>query len=135
VQLIQNLHLGINMTAEIIQNIWEMAQRDDTDFRTKAQQMGLWDIAREGIDDPRPVVMDIREKINAARMPHLTAAEETLKQTIKAAKIPENVKVKWDPYFEKQGLEMTFHAKDLEELQKILRGLSDANLEPVFDQI
>jgi len=30
---------------------------------------------------------------------------------------------------------MTFHAKDLEELQKILRGLSDANLEPVFDQI
>jgi len=135
VQLIQNLHLGINMTAEIIQNIWEMAQRDDTDFRTKAQQMGLWDIAREGIDDPRPVVMDIREKINAARMPHLTAAEETLKQTIKAAKIPENVKVKWDPYFEKQGLEMTFHAKDLTELQKILRGLSDANLEPVFDQI
>ena len=135
VQLIQNLHLGINMTAEIIQNIWEMAQRDNTDFQTKAQQTGLWDIAREAVDDPRPVVMEIRGKINAARLPHLTAAGETLKQTVQDAKIPESVKVKWDPTFEKQGLEMTFHAKDLEELQKILRGLSDANLEPVFDQI
>lgn len=135
VQLIQNLHLGINMTAEIIQNIWEMAQRDKTDFQTMAQQMGLWNIAQTEVDDPRPVVMEIRERINTARLPHLTAAGETLKQAIVDAKIPENVKVKWDPYFEKQGLEMTFHAKDLGELQKILRGLSDANLEPVFDQI
>ena len=134
-QLIRNLHLGINMTAEIIQNVWEMAQRDDTDFRTKAQEMGLWDIAQEEIDGPRPVVMDIREKINAARLPHLTAAGTKLKQTISDANIPESVKVKWDPYFEKQGIGVTFHAKDLGELQKILRGLSEANLEPVFDQI
>ncbi|MCF7796423.1 MAG: ParB/RepB/Spo0J family partition protein [Candidatus Marinimicrobia bacterium] len=135
VQLIQNLHLGINMTAEIIQNIWEMAQRDETDFKTKAQQMGLWDIAREAIDDPRPVVMEIRSKIAAARLPHLTAAEKRLKQTIQAANLPDNVKVKWDPYFEKQGVELSFHAKDLTEFQEILRGLKNANLKPVFDQI
>lgn len=135
VQLIQNLHLGINMTAEIIQNIWEMAQRDNTDFQTKAQQTGLWDIAREAVDDPRPVVMDIRAKLSAARLPHLTAAGKALEQTIAAAKLPESVQVKWDPYFEKQGIEVTFHAKDLTEFQEILRGLKNANLKPVFDQI
>ncbi len=135
VQLIKNLHLGINMTAEIIQNIWEMAQRDKTDFRTKAEQVGLWELADEPSEDPRPVVLDIRAKINAARMPLLTAAGARLRQTIDDLNLPDSVKIKWDPYFEKQGIELTFHAKDLEELRTILRRLNAANPGPVFDQI
>ncbi|NQV15897.1 hypothetical protein HQ531_10605 [bacterium] len=96
-RFISNMKIGINMTAEIIQNIWEMAQRDDVDFKTKAIQMGLWEMADADYEDIRLAVADIRERINSARYPTLGRAGIDLSKTIETAQLPDSVSVKWDP--------------------------------------
>jgi len=134
-RLIVNLNIGINMTVEIIQNIWEMAQRDDQDFETKAREMGLWEMADTKYDDNRQAVMALRNRINAARYPHLTAAGEQLVQHLAAVDLPTGVAVKWDPYFEQQGVDISFHARDTASLNQVLSKLSDPAFNKIFEDI
>jgi len=132
---ISNLKVGINMTAEIIQNIWEMAQKDDVDFKTKAQEMGLWDMATTEYEDTRLAVMEIREKINSARYPSLSKAGKDLTDTIQVLELPSSVKVKWDPYFEQQGVDISFHAKDDTELDDVIEKLASPAFKNIFKHI
>jgi len=134
-RFIENLRIGINMTAEIIQNIWEMAERDDTDFKSKAQELELWEMADTVFEDNRIAVMEIRKKINAARYPTLTQAGEDLASELASAELPPNVKVKWDPQFEQQGLDISFHAKNEDELEAVLEKLSSNKFKDLFKKI
>ncbi len=134
-RLISNLKIGINMTAEIIQNIWEMAKRDDVSFKTKAEEMGLWEMADTEYEDTRLAVMDIREKINTARFPSLSKAGVDLSETLQTAGLPDTVQVKWDPYFERQGVDIAFHAKNAEALDQILKTLSTSSFKKLFKHI
>ena len=134
-RFISNLKIGINMTAEIIQNVWEMAGRDDVDFKTKAQEMELWQMADTQYEDPRLAVMEIRQKINAARFPALSKAGVDLSREIDLADLPESVKIKWDPYFEQQGLNIAFHAKDASDLELTLQKLSSSAFKHLFKHI
>ncbi len=134
-RFIKNLKVGINMTAEIIQNIWEMAKRDDVDFQTKAQEMGLWEMADTEYEDTRLAVMEIRERINAARFPTLTKAGVDLSDTIRAVHLPDSVKIKWDPSFERQGIDVAFHARDETELDTTLDKLASTAFKNIFKQI
>jgi len=134
-QLIANLKIGINMTAEIIQNIWEMGQNENIDFKSKAVDMGLWDMATDNYDDPRLAVMEIRDKINKARFPTLSKAGQDLSETIADLQLPHTVKVKWDPYFERQGVDVGFHAKDDSELEAILEKLATSAFKNIFKHI
>lgn len=134
-RFIANLKVGINMTAEIIQNIWEMAKRDDVDFKTKAIEMGLWDMADTVQEDNRQAVMEIRKKINTARYPSLSKAGIDLSETLSKAELPDSIQIKWDPYFERQGLDVAFHAKDSEELDTTLKKLSSSAFKNIFKHI
>ena len=134
-RFIANLKIGINMSAEIIQNVWEMARRDDTDFKTKAEEMGLWDMAETVYEDNRLAVIEIREKINRARFPSLSQAGQTMTKTLEDAELPETIKVKWDPYFEQQGVQITFHAKDAEDLDQSLEKLASSTFKNIFKHI
>ncbi len=134
-RFITNLKIGINMTAEIIQNVWEMAKRDDVDFKTKATEMGLWDMADTEYEDNRLAVMEIRKKINSARFPALTKAGVDLSETLDAAQLPHSIQIKWDPYFERQGLDIAFHAKDAKELKTTLDKLSTSAFKNIFKHI
>lgn len=132
---IANLKIGINMTAEIIQNVWEMAQKDDVDFKSKAIEMGLWEMATTEYDDPRLAVMEIREKINTARYPTLSRAGKDLSKTIHDLDLPQSVKIKWDPYFEQQGVDIVFHAKDDTELDDVIAKLASPAFKNIFKHI
>ena len=134
-RFIANLKIGINMTAEIIQNVWEMGKRDDVDFKTKAEEMGLWEMADTVYEDNRVAVMEIREKINQARYPSLNQAGLDLEKTIAAAELPDIIQLKWDPYFEQQGVQITFHAKDEADLDHSLDNLSKPAFKNIFKQI
>jgi len=134
-RLMTNLKIGINMTAEIIQNVWEMAHRDDVEFKTKAEEMGLWDMADTVYEDNRLAVIQIRNALNAARFPLLTQAGEDLQSTLESSGLPESVKVKWDPQFEQQGLDIRFHAKDESDLEAVLDSLSQASFKKLFKHI
>ena len=134
-QFIANLKIGINMTAEIIQNIWEMAQLEDKDFKTKALEMGLWDMADTDYEDTRLAVMEIRDKINSARYPTLSRAGQDLSRTIQDLQLPASVKIKWDPYFEQQGVDIIFHAKDDHELDDVLEKLASPAFKDIFKHI
>ncbi|MEA3287802.1 MAG: hypothetical protein U9Q77_10575 [Candidatus Marinimicrobia bacterium] len=134
-RFIKNLKIGINMTAEIIQNIWEMAGRDDVDFQTKAREMGLWEMADIEYEDNRLAVMEIRDKITTARFPALTKAGVDLSKTLDSAKLPDSVKIKWDPTFERQGIDIAFHAKDTADLDSTLQKLSSAAFNNIFSHI
>jgi len=134
-KLISNLKIGINMSAEIIQNIWEMSKRDDVDFQAKAEEMGLWEMAYTEVEDTRYAVMEIRAKINAARFPTLDKAGRDLSQSLAAVKLPSQVKVKWDPYFEQQGVEISFHAKNDAELDDVIEKLSSKTFKNIFTHI
>ncbi len=134
-KFIANLRIGINMTAEIIGNVWEMAKRDDLDFKTKAQEMGLWEMADNSYEDNRLAVMEIREKINMARFPSLSEAGERLLETIDSAELPDYVKLKWDPYFEQQGVQISFHAKDEADLGQTLEKLDSLKFKNIFKHI
>ena len=132
---ISNLKVGINMTAEIIQNVWEMSKRDGVDFKTKAMEMGLWEMADTVYEDTRLAVMEIREKINTARFPSLSAAGQKLAATVQKAELPDAIKLKWDPYFEQQGLHISFHAKDEADLDQSLEKLDSASFKNIFKHI
>jgi len=134
-RFIANLRIGINMTAEIIQNVWEMAKNDEVDFRTKAQEMGLWEMADTPYEDTRLAVMEIREKINQARFPSLNQAGIDLTQTIREAHLPDSVKIKWDPTFEQQGVQIDFHAKDAADLEQTLEKLNSSVFKNIFKHI
>ncbi|NQV49683.1 MAG: hypothetical protein HQ507_04270 [Candidatus Marinimicrobia bacterium] len=134
-QLISNLKIGINMSAEIIQNIWEMSKRDGVDFKAKAEEMGLWEMAYTEIEDTRFAVIDIRAKINAARFPTLDKAGHDLSQRLAAINLPSQVKVKWDPYFEQQGVDISFHAKNDTELDDVIEKLSSKTFKDIFTYI
>jgi len=134
-RFIINLKIGINMTAEIIQNVWEMAKNDDVDFKTKAVDMGLWDMADTKYEDNRLAVMEIRDKINKARFPSLNQAGIDLTRTIQAAELPDFIKLKWDPYFEQQGVQISFPAKDEEDLERSLEKLSSSAFKSIFKHI
>jgi len=134
-RFIANLKIGINMTAEIIQNVWEMAKKDDVSFKSKAEEMGLWEMADQEYEDTRIAVMEIREKINKARFPSLSKAGVDLSETLDAAHLPDGVKIKWDPYFERQGVDVAFHAKNDEELDQILTKLAASPFKNIFKHI
>jgi hypothetical protein len=108
-RFIANLKIGINMTAEIIQNVWEMSKNDDVDFKTKAEEMGLWEMADQaGVD---------------------------LSKTLEAAQLPDSMKIKWDPYFEQQGVQIAFHAKDEDDLEHSLEKLKSPAFKNIFKHI
>jgi len=134
-RFIANLKVGINMTAEIIQNVWELSMKDEVDFKTKAQEMGLWDMADTDFDDTRLAVMEIRDKINQARYPSLSNAGVALQQTIDAVDLPDAVKLKWDPYFEEQGVHISFHARDAADLDDTLEKLDSSAFKDIFKHI
>ncbi len=134
-RFISNLKIGINMTAEIIQNVWEMSKNEDVDFKTKAEEMGLWEMADTTFEDNRLAVMEIREKINQARFPSLNQAGVDLNKTLEAAELPDSIKIKWDPYFEQQGVQLAFHAKDQEELEQSLKKLNSSAFKNIFKHI
>lgn len=134
-QFISNLKVGINMTAEIIQNVWEMAKRDEVDFKTKAEELGLWQMADTEYEDNRLAVIEIRAKLNAARFPILTSAGTDLQQTLKEADLPDSVRIKWDPYFEQQGVDISFHSKDIDELESVLDKLASKPFKNIFKHI
>lgn len=134
-RLVSNLKIGINMTAEIIQNIWEMARRDDVDFKTKAVQMKLWEMADLHYEDVRQAVSDIRDHLNADRFPSLSKAGKELSKTIASAELPANVKVKWDPHFERQGVDISFPVRDEQELDDTIEKLSNPRFKNIFKQI
>ncbi len=133
--LISNLKIGINMSAEIIQNIWEMSKRDGVDFQAKAEEMGLWEMAYTEFQDTRFAVMEIRDKINAARFPTLDKAGRDLSKNLDEANLPAQVKVKWDPYFEQQGVDISFHATNDTELDEVLEKLSSKAFKNIFTHI
>ena len=134
-RFITNLRIGINMTAEIIQNVWEMSKNDEVDFKTKAQEMGLWEMADTAYEDNRLAIMEIREKINQARFPSLHQAGVDLSKTLEAAKLPDSIKIKWDPYFEQQGVQIAFHAKDEGDLEDSLEKLKSTAFKNIFKHI
>ncbi|MBT3229211.1 MAG: hypothetical protein HOD43_00220 [Candidatus Marinimicrobia bacterium] len=134
-RFIANLKIGINMSAEIIQNVWEMSKNDEVDFKTKAQEMGLWEMADTAYEDNRLAVMEIREKINQARFPSLNQAGVDLSKTLEAALLPDSMKIKWDPYFEQQGVQIAFHAKDEEDLEQSLEKLKSPAFKNIFKHI
>ena len=134
-RFIANLKIGINMSAEIIQNVWEMSKNDEVDFKTKAQEMGLWEMADTAYEDNRLAVMEIREKINQARFPSLNQAGVDLSKTLEAALLPDSMKIKWDPYFEQQGVQIAFHAKDEEDLEQSLEKLKSTAFKNIFKHI
>lgn len=134
-RFISNLKVGINMTAEIIQNVWEMSKNDGVDFKTKAEEMGLWGMADTVYDDNRLAVLEIREKINKARFPALNQAGVDLRKTIESAELPETMKVKYDPYFEQQGVQITFQAKDENDLDHSLKKLKSPEFKNIFKHI
>ncbi len=134
-RFISNLKIGINMSAEIIQNVWEMAKRDDVDFKTKAREMGLWEMADTHYEDNRMAVVEIREKINTARFPSLSQANQELTNTITEADLPDTIKLKWDPYFEQQGVQISLHAKDTAELNSSLEKLASSKFKNIFKHI
>ncbi len=134
-RFIANLKIGINMTAEIIQNVWEMSKNDDVDFKTKAEEMGLWEMADTPYEDNRLAVLEIREKINKARFPSLNQAGVDLGKTLEAAQLPDSMKIKWDPYFEQQGVQIAFHAKDEDDLEHSLEKLKSPAFKNIFKHI
>lgn len=134
-RFIANLRVGINMAAEIIQNVWEMAQLQDVDFQTMAERMGLWEMADQEYEDSRVAVMEIREKINRARYPTLTEAGQTLADHINSLELPSGVSVKWDPYFERQGVDIAFHANDGDNLKDVIDALSKPEFSDIFKHI
>ncbi|MCF7823274.1 MAG: hypothetical protein K9N35_03800 [Candidatus Marinimicrobia bacterium] len=134
-RFIDNLKIGINMTAEIIQNIWELASLDDVDFKSKAVELGLWEMADTVYDDNRLAVMEIRQKINAARYPTLTKAGEDLADELASVELPAKVRVKWDPQFEEQGLNIAFHARNEDELDAVLEKLATNKFKNLFKKI
>ncbi len=134
-RFISNLKIGINMTAEIIQNVWEMSKNDEVDFKTKAQEMGLWEMADIDYEDNRLAVMEIREKINKARFPALNQAGVDLNKTLEAANLPDSVKIKWDPYFEQQGVQISLNAKDEKDLDQSLDKLKSSAFKNIFKHI
>ncbi len=134
-RFIANLKIGINMTAEIIQNVWEMSKNDDVDFKTKAEEMGLWEMADTQYEDNRQAVLEIREKINQARFPSLNQAGVDLNETLEAAQLPDSMKIKWDPYFEQQGVQIAFHAKDEKDLEQSLEKLKSPAFKNIFKHI
>jgi len=134
-RFIRNLKVGINMTAEIIQNIWELARNDDVDFRTKAEELGLWQMADTEYEDNRQAVMEIRQRISEARFPILTQAGRDLKAMIDAADLPETVQVKWDPQFENRGVDISFHSNDEADLDETIEKLSSSRFKNIFNKI
>ena len=134
-RFIANLKIGINMTAEIIQNVWEMSKNDDVDFKTKAEEMGLWEMADTQYEDNRQAILEIREKINQARFPSLNKAGVDLNETLEAAQLPDSMKIKWDPYFEQQGVQIAFHAKDEKDLEQSLEKLKSPAFKNIFKHI
>ena len=134
-RFIANLKIGINMTAEIIQNVWEMSKNDDVDFKTKAEEMGLWEMADTHYEDNRQAVLEIREKINQARFPSLNKAGVDLNETLETAQLPDSMKIKWDPYFEQQGVQIAFHAKDEKDLEQSLEKLKSPAFKNIFKHI
>jgi hypothetical protein len=134
-RFISNLKIGINMTVVIIQNVWEMIKNDEVDFKTKAQEMGLWEMADTDYEDNRLAIMEIREKINQARFPSLNQAGVDLSKTLDAAQLPDSMKIKWDPYFEQQGVQIAFHARDEEDLEQSLNKLKSPAFKNIFKHI
>jgi hypothetical protein len=45
------------------------------------------------------------------------------------------MKIKWDPYFEQQGVQIAFHARDEEDLEQSLNKLKSPAFKNIFKHI
>jgi ParB family chromosome partitioning protein len=78
---------------------------------------------------------ELKQTLKKQTHPGLSAMEEKLAHIRKAASLPPNIKVKVDPFFEKESIDIWIRARNSREIEEALTKLNDLSKKDIFGSI
>ncbi len=134
---VATLNFGVNKQCEIMELMFEICRREDTDASELLRSGDLEAIDLD-IELNRPQKSArVRELLKKRRYPRLTEAEERFDEWLRSLRLAGTVSVKHPPYFEGTTRRVEFSARSHQELGDTLRVLWDlynnGKLAPLFD--
>ncbi|MGE5340361.1 MAG: hypothetical protein ACM3SY_02660 [Candidatus Omnitrophota bacterium] len=122
--LLIELFRKVSFTASQQQKIVEMVE--EILFRDKCTLAEIWEKLQINpgeweMEKPQKEIID---RLFKYRYPVYMEAEETWQAEIDRMRLPSNVNVTHYPFFEKRGIDITIHAKDMGEFQKLMEKIT-----------
>jgi len=126
-RLFSDLKLSLGKQREILEALGDIAGRNGISI---SEVLAMPDVAGTWENEPDRGLGAgrLREKLRSMRFPNLTEAENRVRESIRALKLPEGVS--WEPpaFFEGETHTLRIAVKSAADLEK-LRGLADAILQ------
>ena len=117
--------LGQNKQRQILEDLWDIVRRDGISVRILLRRKGF----RRILASPRLSKLQkaegLRQCLKTVRYPALSAREEAFREALRKVRWPGDVAVQPSPFFEENGMTVSFRAGSRQELQAVLERLGE----------
>jgi hypothetical protein len=136
-QLFEKLPMGLNKQREVLQNVKEIAIREDMTIRDVLEDDVLRDILFDEASDGNQKAYQIRFYLKKRRFPRIVETEEAFKACVKGLGLGTEIQVTPPPGFEGSTCTMTIRFNNLESLkhahQKISKAITNPSVTNLFN--
>jgi len=136
-QLFEKLPMGLNKQREILQNVKEIAIREDITIGDVIEDNLVQNILLDDALDGNQKAYQIRFYLKKRRFPRIVETEEAFKDCVKSLGLGGEIQVTPPPGFDGSTCTMTIRFNDLDSLkhahQKISKAISNPNITTLFD--
>lgn len=129
------LPLGQNKQKELLQGLREISLRNDLPVEKILTSKPLTRILDSEKLSPLQKSERIRQRLRDQRYPHLSSSEKTFEQALRKAGWPEDMTIAHSPFFEEEGITVTFRFKDEEEFKSHLKRLQQVASREGFSKV
>ena len=124
--LFQKLPMGLNKQREILQNLKEIAIREDRTLKGLIEEAPLTDILNDKGLDGNQKVHRVRAYLKKRRYPRLVAVEDNFNARVRSLGLSGEIQVSPPPGFEGSTCTMTIRVNNLDSLKCASRKISQA---------
>lgn len=127
--------LSQNKQKELLENLSEVCQREGVSVKAVLEETQIRKVfAEEGLS-LRQKAGRVLNLIKARRFPQLSAWRSRLASRLKALGWPAEITLQADPYFEEEGMSISFRFRESSEFIKRLEKLRELAYDPWFGEL
>jgi ParB family chromosome partitioning protein len=120
-EILPRLKLTENILKEVLTLIAEIMERDGISFPLLLEKSGILDIFKKS-NLPRPQLTNrVRYALHSERYPNLQGMEKEFERLKKSLHIPPFLSIDHSPYFEEEGIRVSFRFTNIDDFRQIAR--------------
>ncbi len=135
VRFLEELHPGVNVLLEVVQNLWEVGQRDDRELSGLPTDLGIEKYLTDPDHPAAERLAALRRCVHEHRYPELTGVRRKLENQVRELDLPSNLNLRWDPNFEERGLVVQGKLRSPEDAAKLESILRSPSFLTLFEQL